>query len=277
MKITNAMTVDVEDYFQVSAFEPHISKQQWDVLPHRVAANTNKILDLFAAHGVKATFFTLGWVAERYPELIKRIVAEGYELACHGYQHIRVTEQTPEQFRADVIKSKTILEDIGGTAVIGYRAASYSINTSNLWALDILQQLDFAYSSSIYPVQHDLYGIPDAPRFMYQPIAGQDFKEIPISTLRLGNKNRPCGGGGFFRLYPYAISKLAFQHLNQREQQACIFYCHPWEIDPQQPRQTGLSLKTRFRHYLNLNKMEQRITHLLNDFAWDTMANVFIN
>ena len=277
MKITNAMTVDVEDYFQVSAFEPHISKQQWDVLPHRVAANTNKILDLFAAHGVKATFFTLGWVAERYPELIKRIVAEGHELACHGYQHIRVTEQTPEQFRADVIKSKTILEDIGGTAVIGYRAASYSINTSNLWALDILQQLDFAYSSSIYPVQHDLYGIPDAPRFMYQPIAGQDFKEIPISTLRLGNKNRPCGGGGFFRLYPYAISKLAFQHLNQREQQACIFYCHPWEIDPQQPRQTGLSLKTRFRHYLNLNKMEQRITHLLNDFAWDTMANVFLN
>jgi polysaccharide deacetylase family protein (PEP-CTERM system associated) len=277
MKITNAMTVDVEDYFQVSAFEPHISKQQWDVLPHRVAANTNKILDLFAAHGVKATFFTLGWVAERYPELIKRIVAEGHELACHGYQHIRVTEQTPEQFRADVIKSKTILEDIGGTAVIGYRAASYSINTSNLWALDILQQLDFAYSSSIYPVQHDLYGIPDAPRFMYQPIAGQDFKEIPISTLRLGNKNRPCGGGGFFRLYPYAISKLAFQHLNQREQQACIFYCHPWEIDPEQPRQTGLSLKTRFRHYLNLNKMEQRITHLLNDFAWDTMANVFIN
>jgi len=277
MKITNAMTVDVEDYFQVSAFEPHISKQQWDVLPHRVAANTNKILDLFAAHGVKATFFTLGWVAERYPELIKRIVAEGHELACHGYEHIRVTEQTPEQFRADVIKSKTILEDIGGTAVIGYRAASYSINTSNLWALDILQQLDFAYSSSIYPVQHDLYGIPDAPRFMYQPIAGQDFKEIPISTLRLGNKNRPCGGGGFFRLYPYAISKLAFQHLNQREQQACIFYCHPWEIDPQQPRQTGLSLKTRFRHYLNLNKMEQRITHLLNDFAWDTMANVFIN
>ncbi len=277
MKITNAMTVDVEDYFQVSAFEPHISKQQWDVLPHRVAANTNRILDLFAAHGVKATFFTLGWVAERYPELIKRIVAEGHELACHGYQHIRVTEQTPEQFRADVIKSKTILEDLGGVAVIGYRAASYSINTSNLWALDILQQLDFAYSSSIYPVQHDLYGIPDAPRFMYQPIAGQDFKEIPISTLRLGNKNRPCGGGGFFRLYPYAISKLAFQHLNQREQQACIFYCHPWEIDPEQPRQTGLSLKTRFRHYLNLNKMEQRITHLLNDFAWDTMANVFLN
>ncbi len=166
---------------------------------------------------------------------------------------------------------------MGGVAVIGYRAASYSINTSNLWALDILQQLDFAYSSSIYPVQHDLYGIPDAPRFMYQPIAGQDFKEIPISTLRLGNKNRPCGGGGFFRLYPYAISKLAFQHLNQREQQACIFYCHPWEIDPEQPRQTGLSLKTRFRHYLNLNKMEQRITHLLNDFAWDTMANVFLN
>jgi polysaccharide deacetylase family protein (PEP-CTERM system associated) len=270
------MTVDVEDYFQVSAFEAHIAKDQWDKLPHRVARNTQRILDLFAEHDVHATFFTLGWVAERYPDLIKRIVADGHELACHGYEHIRVTEQTPDQFRADVAKTKKILEDLGGQAVKGYRAASYSINAGNLWALDILREESFAYSSSIYPVKHDLYGIPDAPRFMYEPIANSDFKEIPITTVRLGNKNRPCGGGGFFRLYPYAVSKWAFNHVNNSERQPAIFYFHPWEIDPQQPRQTGLPLKTRFRHYLNLDKTEHKIKQLLADFEWDTMAQVFL-
>lgn len=274
--IKNAMTVDVEDYFQVSAFEPYISKQQWDVLPHRVATNTNRVLDLFGGRSVKATFFTLGWVAERYPELVKRIVAEGHELACHGYDHTRVTEQGPAQFRADISKSKKILEDVGGVGVKGYRAASYSINANNLWALGILQEEGFRYSSSIYPVLHDLYGIPDAPRFVYAPLPEQDFKEIPISTLRIGNSNRPCGGGGFFRLYPYFFSRWAFQHVNHSEQQAAIFYFHPWEIDPEQPRQAGISLKTRIRHYLNLNKMEHRLSRLLDDFAWDTMENVFL-
>ncbi len=271
------MTVDVEDYFQVSAFEPYIDKAQWDSLPHRVAKNTHRVLDIFAGHGVKATFFTLGWVAERYPDVVRRIVAEGHELACHGYEHIRVTEQTPDQFRADVAKTKHLLEDVGGVAVNGYRAASYSINASNLWALDVLQAEGFRYSSSIYPVKHDLYGMPDAPRFMYAPLPQHpEFKEIPITTLRLGQKNLPCGGGGFFRFYPYALSKWAFQRVNGSERQSGIFYFHPWEIDPEQPRQVGLNLKTRTRHYLNLQRMESRIGRLLADFEWDTMAKVFL-
>ena len=276
MTITNAMTVDVEDYFQVSAFEQYIPKAQWDLLPHRVERNTDKILDLFDEKSIKATFFTLGWVAERYPNLVKRIVTEGHELACHGYEHIRVTEQTPEQFRADVSRSKKLLEELSGKAVKGYRAASYSIGAGNLWALDILQDEGFQYSSSIYPVKHDLYGMPDAPRFIYEPLANQSFKEIPITTMRIGDKNLPCGGGGFFRFYPYFISKWAFKQVNNNEQQAGIFYFHPWEIDPDQPRQQGLNLKTRFRHYLNLNRMENRISQLLADFNWDTMENVFL-
>jgi len=273
--IKNAMTVDVEDYFQVSAFEPYIDKKNWDSLEHRVEANTHKILDIFAEFDKKATFFTLGWVAERYPQLVKRIIAEGHELACHGYEHIRVTEQTPEQFKADIILTKKILEDISGKEIIGYRAASYSINSNNLWAHDILAEEGFKYSSSVYPVKHDLYGIPDAPRFCYEPIAESSFLEIPITTVKLGNKNMPCGGGGFFRFYPYFFSKWAFTNINSTNQSA-IFYCHPWEIDPDQPKQKGLNLKTKFRHYLNLDKMEQRIRYLLTDFQWDTMENVFI-
>jgi len=271
----NAMTVDVEDYFQVSAFEPYIAKAQWDALPHRVESNTHKILDLFKDRNIKATFFTLGWVAERYPDLIKRIVLDGHELACHGYEHIRVTEQTPEQFRNDVSRAKKLLEDLSGEQVNGYRAASYSIGANNLWALNVLQEEGFKYSSSIYPVKHDLYGMPDAPRFIYEPIENQNFKEIPITTVRFGDKNLPCGGGGFFRFYPYALSKWAFNRVNNQENESGIFYFHPWEIDPEQPRQQGLSLKTRTRHYLNLNRMEQRIKRLLTDFNWDTMANVF--
>lgn len=276
MTITNAMTVDVEDYFQVSAFEPYIAKNQWDSLPHRVESNTDKILELFQTRGIKATFFTLGWVAERYPELIKRILTEGHELACHGYEHIRVTEQTPAEFRNDVARTKKLLEDLSGQEVKGYRAASYSIGKNNLWALDVLQEEGFKYSSSIYPVKHDLYGMPDAPRFIYEPIANQTFKEIPITTIRFGNKNLPCGGGGFFRFYPYALSKWAFNRVNNQEQQSGIFYFHPWEIDPDQPRQSGLNLKTRIRHYLNLQRMENRINQLLSDFKWDTMENVFL-
>jgi len=275
MQKTNAMTVDVEDYFQVSAFEPYIAKAQWDTLPHRVEVNTHKILDLFKEKNIKATFFTLGWLAERYPDLIKRIVTDGHELACHGYDHTRVTEQTPEQFRNDVSKTKKLLEDLSGEQVNGYRAASYSICANNLWALNVLQEEGFKYSSSIYPVKHDLYGIPDAPRFIYEPIENQNFKEIPITTVRFGDKNFPCGGGGFFRFYPYALSKWAFNRVNHQENEPGIFYFHPWEIDPEQPRQHGLSLKTRTRHYLNLHRMENRIKRLLTDFNWDTMENVF--
>lgn len=276
MKQINAMTVDVEDYFQVSAFEPYISKDRWDDIPHRVERNTNRILDLFNEQEIKATFFTLGWVAERYPGLVKRIVDESHELACHGYEHIRVTQQTPDEFRKDIVKTKKILEDLSGQEIKGYRAASYSIGAENLWALDILKQEGFKYSSSIYPVKHDLYGMPDAPRFIYEPIADADFKEIPITTLSVFNKNFPCGGGGFFRLYPYIFSKWAFNRINQQEHQSGIFYCHPWEIDPDQPKQEGLSFKTKFRHYLNLGKMEGRIKNLIRDFEWDTMEAVFL-
>lgn len=272
----NAMTVDVEDYFQVSAFEPYIAKEKWDTLPHRVEKNTHQILDIFEDRNIKATFFTLGWVAERYPDLIRRIIQDGHELACHGYEHIRVTEQTPEEFRIDVSRTKKILEDMSGREIKGYRAASYSISAGNLWALDVLWEEGFKYSSSIYPVKHDLYGMPEAPRFIYEPIENQDFKEIPITTVRFGNKNLPCGGGGFFRFYPYAFSKWAFNRINNQEQQSGIFYFHPWEIDPEQPRQQGLSLKTKIRHYLNLDKMENRIKRLLTDFNWDTMENVFL-
>jgi len=275
--ITNAMTVDVEDYFQVSAFEKHIDKSQWDTLQHRVADNTERILDLFAQHQVKATFFTLGWVAERYPAVVKRIVAEGHELASHGYEHIRVTEQTPEQFRADIKKTKRLLEDMAGQTVIGYRAASYSIGAKNLWALRILEEEGHLYSSSIYPVKHDLYGMPSAPRFAFHPDNTQNLLELPISTLKIPGKNIPCGGGGFFRLYPYLFSKAAYQYLNLVERQAGIFYFHPWEIDPHQPRQQNLPFKSRFRHYLNLSRVESRLNNLLNDFAWDTMQNVFLS
>lgn len=275
-RVINAMTVDVEDYFQVSAFEKQVSKADWDTLPHRVAENTARILDLFAQHQVKATFFTLGWVAERYPQLIQRIVAEGHELASHGYEHIRVTEQSPEQFRADIIKAKQILEDVGGQPIIGYRAASYSIGAQNLWALQILEEEGHQYSSSIYPVKHDLYGMPSAPRFLFTPENTQKLVEIPITTLKILDRNIPCGGGGFFRLYPYQLSKWAYQYLNQVEKQPGIFYFHPWEIDPGQPRQQNLPFKSRFRHYLNLEKMPNRIHRLLEDFAWDTMQQVFL-
>jgi len=275
--IKNAMTVDVEDYFQVSAFEPHISRDEWVHIPCRVEQNTHKILDLFAQHDTKATFFTLGWVAERYPQLIRRMVEEGHELASHGYSHVRVTQQTPEAFRADVIKTKQLLEDMSGIEVIGYRAASYSINKSNMWALDVLAETGHKYSSSIYPIKHDLYGIPDAPRFAYRPMGEEGILEIPITTLQMYGKKLPCGGGGFFRLYPYAFSRWALQRVNKKDGQSGMFYFHPWEIDPGQPRQTGISAKTRFRHYLNLERMEKRLCSLLQDFCWDRMDKVFVD
>ncbi len=276
-EIINAMTIDVEDYFQVSAFESYINKNQWDRIPHRVEKNTNRILDILSEYNVNATFFTLGWVAKRYPQLINRIINEGHELACHGYEHIRVTEQSPKKFRIDIVKTKKLLEDLGGKEIKGYRAASYSIGANNLWAHDVLFEEGFKYSSSVYPVKHDLYGMPEAPRFMYEPLDNTDFKEIPISTIKLVNTNIPCGGGGFFRFYPYFFSRQAYRYINNKEKQSGIFYFHPWEIDTKQPRQQNIDLKTRFRHYLNLNKVEQRIINLLHDFNWDTMDNVFLN
>lgn len=276
MQIKNAMTVDVEDYFHVSAFENVIEKSNWNNLTCRVQRNTERILELFADHGVKATFFTLGWVAERYPQLIRQMVALGHELASHGYEHVRVFNQTPEQFREDVTKTKSLLEDISGVEIKGYRAASYSIGENNLWALEELKSAGYLYSSSIYPVKHDLYGMPGAPRFAFRPFGEKGILEIPITTLELFNKKFPIGGGGFFRLYPYGLTRWAFHNVNDNDKQSAVFYFHPWEIDPDQPKQTGISVKTRFRHYLNLRKTEHRLTRLLQDFTWDRMDNVFL-
>jgi polysaccharide deacetylase family protein (PEP-CTERM system associated) len=275
--LVNAMSVDVEEYFQVSAFEHYIPRSHWDHLPSRVEKSLDKIFHLFSEHDIKATFFTLGWIAERHPDLIRKIVSEGHELACHGYDHIRVTQQTPEAFYEDVKKSKQILEDIAGISVNGYRAASYSIGSDNLWALQILEELGFKYSSSIYPVKHDLYGMPDASRFAFQPENAPRLLEIPITTVRVLGRNFPCGGGGFFRLFPYSLSHWAIQQVNKIDCQPSIFYFHPWEIDPDQPKQKGIDVKTRFRHYLNLSLMESRLEQLLHDFHWNTMNNVFMH
>lgn len=272
----NAMTVDVEDYFQVSAFESHISRQHWEHLPRRVEHNTHRILDLFAAHQVQATFFTLGWVAERHPALIGRIVADGHELASHGYSHVRATRQTPAEFRDDVIRTKALLEDLGSVAVRGYRAASYSIGAGNLWALAELEQAGYDYSSSIYPIRHDLYGMPEAPRFAFRPDNAPALLEVPVTTVTLLGRTLPCGGGGYFRLWPYALSRWALRRVNHWDGQSGVFYFHPWEIDPGQPRQPGIGLKTRVRHYLNLHRMERRLGSLLRDFRWDRMDRVFL-
>ena len=273
--IVNAMTVDVEDYFQVSAFESAISRDDWSQLPCRVEHNTNRILELFADHDVKATFFMLGWVAEHYQGLVRRIVEYGHELASHGYSHVRVTHQKPQEFSEDVIKTKALLEDISGCEVYGYRAASYSIVDKTLWAHDLLQEAGYHYSSSVYPIHHDLYGIPDAPRFAYRHKDG-GLLEIPVTTVSLFNHNLPCGGGGYFRLLPYCVSKWAMKHVNRQDGQPCVFYFHPWEIDPKQPRQNGISRTTRFRHYLNLGRMKSRVQQLLADFSWGRMDHIFL-
>jgi polysaccharide deacetylase family protein (PEP-CTERM system associated) len=273
--IRNAMTVDVEDYFQVQAFAGQIDRRDWNDFPCRVERNTGKVLDLFTSHSVSATFFTLGWVAERFPRLVRRIVDEGHELASHGFDHYRVSEQSPDEFRADIRRTKRLLEDIGGGPVHGYRAASFSIGAKNLWALDILAEEGYRYSSSIYPIAHDLYGMPEAPRFAFRP-RKDGFVEIPMTTLRAWGRNFPCSGGGYFRLLPYAVSRWAMRRVNRGEHQSCVFYFHPWEIDPDQPRPPGAPLKSRIRHYVNLRQMEDRLGRLLSDFSWGRMDRVFL-
>lgn len=272
--IVNAMSVDVEDYFQVSAFAPHIRRSTWDTTPMRVEANVDNILDMFERHNVKATFFTLGWVAERLPGMVRRIVAGGHELASHGWEHTRVSAQQPEIFRDDITRTRSLLEDIGAVSVHGYRAASYSIGNDTPWAHDVLADAGYRYSSSIVPVKHDHYGTPDASRFPFAAAAGR-ITEIPVTTVNLAGRNINCGGGGWFRLFPYGFSRWALRRINQRENQSGLFYFHPWEIDPQQPRPQGLTVRTRFRHYLNLSRMECRLECLLKDFNWDRMDRVF--
>jgi polysaccharide deacetylase family protein (PEP-CTERM system associated) len=273
-KLRNAMTVDVEDYFQVGAFADTISRDDWDSLPHRVERNTERTIEIFADCGAPATFFTLGWVAERYPQLIRRIVDAGHELASHGYCHIRVDQQTEDQFREDALKTRKMLEDIGGVAVKGYRAASFSIGHTTPWAHRVLAETGYRYSSSVNPIRHDHYGMPDAPRFAYQP-DGDGVVEFPMTTVPVMGRNFPCSGGGYFRLMPYAMFRAAIRRFNRADRAPAIFYFHPWEIDPDQPRPEGLSAKSRFRHYLNLDRMEGRMRHLMADFAWDRMDRVF--
>jgi polysaccharide deacetylase family protein (PEP-CTERM system associated) len=271
----NAMTVDVEDYFQVSAFEQQVNKAHWQNIPCRVEANTQRILELFDACQVRGTFFTLGWIAERYPNLVKNIVAGGHEIASHGWEHTRVNTQTPKEFREDIVRTRKLLEDISGEAVKGYRAASYSIGADEAWAWEELAEAGYCYSSSIVPIRHDLYGIPGAPRFVFEAVQGR-LLEIPITTVPVGGRNINCGGGGWFRLFPYAFSRWALNRVNCIEAQAAIFYFHPWEIDPQQPRPEGVGLKTRFRHYLNLHRTYGRLEHLLSDFQWGRMDDIFL-
>jgi polysaccharide deacetylase family protein (PEP-CTERM system associated) len=274
--IRNAMSVDVEDYFQVYAFEDVLRGRDWNSFECRIPRNVDRTLQFFKAANVHATFFTLGWVAKRYPELIRRIVAEGHELASHGMNHVRATEQTPDQFRDDVLQTKRLLEDIGGCEVRGYRAASYSIGAKNLWAHDVLAECGHVYSSSIYPIRHDFYGMPEAPRFMFRA-AQERLLEVPVTTVEILGQKIPCGGGGYFRLLPYRYSKWAIKRVNQTDRQAAVFYFHPWEIDPEQPRIEGASWRSRFRHYTKLDSMEDRIKTLLRDFRWDRMDRVFLD
>lgn len=274
--IRNALTIDVEDYFQVSAFDPYIPRNDWDSIPCRVERNIDRILSLLEKKGINATFFTLGWIAKRYPSMVRRIVENGHELASHGCDHDRVTELGSDEFYKDIADSKKILEDISGFPVIGYRAPSFSINKQNYWALNLLEEAGYLYSSSIYPVRHDHYGIPDAPRFAFYPNPTGKLLEVPITTVNLLGRNIPVGGGGYFRLWPYAVSRWFIQRVNEKDQRSAVFYFHPWEIDPDQPRQKGINLKVRFRHYLNLDLMEKGLTNLLNDFGWGRMDQIFL-
>lgn len=274
MQIKNALTVDVEDYFQVSAFANSIDRKEWDNHPLRVVNNTNKLLDLFDEYQIKATFFILGWVAERKKDLVLEIARRGHEVACHGFSHQLVYNQSPDVFREETVRAKNILEDIIQRPVIGYRAASYSITEKSKWALDILAESGFVYDSSIFPVRHDRYGMPNTPEHPYRlkTPAGHSIIEFPLSTVKIVNYRLPIAGGGYFRLYPYWLSRMGLKHINRQEKQF-IFYLHPWEIDPEQPKISAGWL-SRFRHYNNLDKCEARLRNLMSDFKFGTTWDV---
>jgi polysaccharide deacetylase family protein (PEP-CTERM system associated) len=269
----NALTIDVEDYFQVSALAPYVARAHWDSTPCRVERNMDVVLSLLSEASAKATFFTLGWIAERYPSLIRRIASEGHEIASHGYGHYRASDQSADAFSSDIRLAKRLLEDASGQEVRGYRAPSFSIGRKNLWAFDCIARAGYRYSSSVYPVRHDHYGMPDAPRFAFQPTPG--LLELPVTTSRLLRANLPAGGGGYFRLMPYAVSRWLIRRVNRVDKRPAVFYFHPWELDSAQPRVPGLDAKTRFRHYLNLHHTERRLRRLLADFNWDRVDRVF--
>ncbi|HVF63996.1 MAG TPA: XrtA system polysaccharide deacetylase [Casimicrobiaceae bacterium] len=267
------MTIDVEDYFQVSAFEREIPRADWERLPGRVERNVERILELLDAHHARATFFTLGWVAQRYPGLVRRITDAGHELASHGFGHARASDQEPEAFFDDISRAKSILQDLSGTAVNGYRAPSFSVGPANPWAFECIARAGYRYSSSVYPIRHDHYGAPTFPRFATEVAPG--LVELPVTTLRVFSVNWPAGGGGYFRLLPYNLSRWSLQRIHRIDGRPAMFYFHPWEIDPDQPRVARASMKTRFRHYLNLNRMQSRLVRLLSDFRWDRIDRVF--
>lgn len=272
--LCNVMTVDVEDYFQVSALEERVTREQWPSYLPRVENNTRRLLTLFAEADVKATFFVLGWVAERFPTLIRDIAAQGHEVASHGPMHERVSSLAPADFRRGVSDTKKRLEDITGAAVIGYRAPSFSIGPAQTWAWEILAETGHRYSSSVYPGQLDHYGFPEAPRTAFT-VEGSDLLEIPVSTLDVFGRRLPLGGGGYFRLLPYWAFSAGIRLLNGSDRLPAMFYLHPWEIDPGQPRVSGLSRKTRFRHYLNLHRTERRLRLLLTEFQWARVIDVY--
>ncbi len=273
--VVNAMSVDIEEYFQVGAFERTIARSDWESIASRVESSTARVLDLYAEAGVSATFFTLGWVAERHPALIRRVVEAGHEVASHGYGHNRVSTLTPDSFRADLRRTKALLEDAGGTAIRGYRAPSFSIGKSNAWALDVLADEGYAYSSSVAPFGTDHYGWPGFPRFAHRPVAGSEMIEIPVTTARVASRLIAAGGGGYFRLLPYALAHWAIRQVNG-EGQPAVFYFHPWEVDPDQPRVAGAPLKSRVRHYTKLRAMAGKLRRVLRDFRWDRLDRVYL-
>ena len=275
MTLLNAMSVDVEDWFQVQAFAGVIARDRWEGLDRRVEANTDRVLAQFAEAKVHATFFTLGWVAERHPALVRRIVDAGHELASHGFGHELVHAIGAEKFRADVTRAKAILEDAGGVAVHGYRAPTFSIAPRIApWAHAVLAETGHLYSSSVFPVRHDLYGAPDAPRVPWRPDPN-GVLELPMTTVRLGGRNLPCAGGGWFRMFPYGLFRTGLARVNAQEKLRGIFYFHPWEIDPSQPRVAEAPPRSRLRHYTGLSAMQGKLGRLLRDFAWDRVDSVF--
>ena len=270
-QLVNGLSVDVEDWFQVGAFEGVIDRDHWDSLGSRVERNCEMILDMFAAAEVKATFFTLGWVAQRHGALMRRIVAEGHELASHGWDHARVFRMDRAEFARDIEKSRKMLEDASGVAITGYRAPSFSIDQRTPWAYMVLAEQGFAYSSSVAPIIHDHYGWRDAPRFAFKPLPWADLVEIPVTTAQFAGKRLAAGGGGFFRVLPYAFSRWAIRQVNDQDRRPAVFYFHPWEIDPAQPRVTGASLRSKLRHYTNLSVMGEKLEQLIGEFAWGRM------
>jgi polysaccharide deacetylase family protein (PEP-CTERM system associated) len=274
MNIVNGFSVDVEDYFHVEALSAVVRPGDWDGLDYRVERNTHRMLELLGDAGVRGTFFVLGWIARRSPGLVREIHGAGHEVACHGMTHQLVYGQSRETFRSETSEAKQCLEQAIGAPVTGYRAATYSVTSDSLWALEILEEQGFRYDSSIFPIRHDLYGIPDAPRFPFRPGPGA-LLEVPITTVEWLGQRLPCGGGGYFRLLPYALFRAGLRRVNTRDRQPGVFYCHPWEIDPEQPRIAGLSVRSRFRHYTNLGRMAGKLQRLLRDFRWGRMDEVF--